>query len=211
MHTYDISLSISPDMVVWPGDPQVELEEVSQISRGDSCNVTSMKISSHTGTHVDAPKHFIDGGNGVDTLSFKSLIGKAYVVEIPDGVDLITKEVVTRAEIPPRSRRILFKTRNSKLWENGEKIFQKDFVSLSTDCAEYLVQKGIAVVGIDYLSIAPYAQGTEIHQILLKNNIVIIEGLNLSKVKEGRYTLYCFPLKIEGCDGSPARVALIGV
>ena len=138
------------------------------------------------------------------------LNGRAYVLYLPN-VDLITASILEKAEIPPRTRRVLFKTRNSEYWEKKLPDFQTDFVALSPDAAQYLVDRGVKLVGIDYLSIAPYHQGLVAHQILLKAGMVILEGLDLSNVSQGRYSLYCLPLKLAGSDGAPARAILIGV
>jgi arylformamidase len=210
MHTYDISLTISPDMPTWPGDPSVEFERVSKIEDGANANVTRMNMSVHTGTHVDAPYHFLEGGKSVESLPLRALTGRVYVLHLPE-VDLITSEVLERADIPPRTRRLLFRTRNSEFWARNENDFQTDFVGISEDGARFLVKRGVKLVGVDYLSVAPYKQSRPTHEILLQSGVVIVEGLNLSKIAQGRYTLYCLPLKLAGCDGSPARAILVGV
>jgi arylformamidase len=162
------------------------------------------------GTHVDAPDHFLNNGKTVEKLLLSVLSGRAYVLYLPE-VDLITASILKKAEIPPRTRRILFKTRNSDYWTRQLREFQTDFVALSPDAAQYLVDRSVKLIGIDYLSIAPYHQGLLTHQILLKAGIVILEGLDLSAVSPGRYSLYCLPLKLAGSDGAPARAILIGV
>ncbi len=164
------------------------------------------------GTHVDAPYHFLGGHTPtVEKLPLNLLIGRAYVLKLPDDVSLITVAELQKADIPPRTRRLLLKTRNSKLWSRKEKDFQTDFVALNRDAAQYLVERGIKLVGIDYLSIGPFHQGEATHKVLLQAGVVILEGLNLSDVTQGRYTLYCLPLKLAGSDGAPARAILIGV
>ena len=137
MHTYDISLSISPEMPTWPGDPKFSIERIQKIEEGADANVTQISMSVHTGTHVDAPYHFL-GGNAptIEVLAIKQLIGRAYVLHLPDNVDLITAEVLGRAQIPTRTRRLLFRTRNSILWANNEKVFFEDFVAISADGAQ---------------------------------------------------------------------------
>jgi len=210
MKTYDITIPIEPDMPVWPGDPAVSLQQVSKIEAGDNANVTHVSLSAHTGTHVDAPYHFLSDGDTLEKVPLNLLMGRVYVLHLPD-VDLITADVLKRAEIPPRTRRVLFKTRNSEFWERGVKEFQADFVALSSDAAQYLVNRGVKLVGIDYLSIAPYRESRPTHEILLQAGIVIIEGVNLSEVTQGRYTLYCLPLNLQGVDGAPARAVLVGV
>jgi len=186
------------------------MKRLSSIASGGSSNVTEISMSCHTGTHVDAPDHFLNNGKTVENLSIDLLFGRAYVLHLPD-VDLITASVLMNADIPPRTRRLLFKTRNSEYWANGGTDFQKDFVGLSVDAAELLVERNVRLVGIDYLSIAPYELGIPVHTILLNAGVVIVEGLDLSMVSQGRYTLHCLPLKLGGADGAPARAVLVGV
>ena len=212
MHTYDISLTIHPEMPVWPSDPPVDLHRSAKMEDGDKFNLTVMNLSAHTGTHVDAPYHFLGGDSPtVEKLPLNLLTGRAYVVELPDTVDLITEQVLEKADIPPRTRRLLFKTRNSAHWARQERNFQTDFVALSPDAAHYLIRRGVRLVGIDYLSIAPFGDGLATHQAFLQAGVVILEGLDLSKIAPGRYTLYCLPLKLAGADGAPARAILVGV
>lgn len=211
MQTYDITLTVHPGMPVWPGDPPVTIERVSKIEEGASANVTSLATTVHAGTHVDAPFHFLGGdAKTIDQLPLKVLTGRAYVCRVPDEVDLITAEVLQNCQIPARTKRILFKTRNSYLWEKTGLGFQEDFVAISPDGAQYLIARGVQLVGVDYLSVAPYADGVPTHKLLLESNIVIVEGLDLSQVSQGRYSLYCLPLKISGSDGAPARAILVG-
>jgi len=210
MRIYDVTLTITPDMIVWPGDPQVDMKRLSSIDSGDNANVTQISMSCHTGTHVDAPDHFMNNGKTVEGLTLDLLLGRAYVLHLPD-VNLITASVLMDADIPPRTRRLLFKTRNSDYWASGNKEFQTDFVGLSVDAAEWLVDRNVRLVGIDYLSIAPFKLGKPVHSILLDADMVIIEGLDLSKVSQGRYTLTCLPLKLGGAEGAPTRAILVGV
>lgn len=210
MRIYDISLTISPSLPVWPGDPNVFLERVSKIEEGANANVSQITMGVHTGTHIDAPFHFLPDGKTVEALQINLLTGRAYVLHLPE-VDVITKTVLESAQIPPRTRRVLFKTRNSDLWLRQVPDFQTDFVGLSADGAEYLVSRGVKLVGIDYLSVAPYKKSRPTHEILLNAGVVIVEGLDLSAVSHGRYTLVCLPLKLAGSDGAPARAILIGV
>jgi len=211
MRTYDISLSISPDLVVWPDDPKVELIRKSKITDGADANTTHLRMSAHTGTHIDAPYHFLDSGETVENISLDLMIGRAYVLHVPD-VKIITKEILERSSIPPRTKRILFKTDNSEIWasDNSSK-FNGNYVGLDVEAAKYMIQRGVKLVGIDYLSIAPFEDLTPTHETLLESGVVILEGLNLSEVTQGRYTLYCLPLKISGSDGAPARAILQGV
>jgi arylformamidase len=211
MRTYDISLTIHPELPVWPGDAPVSLERMSKMELGESHNLTKMSMSAHVGTHVDAPFHFLEDGPTIDQLDLKMLTGRAYVLHLPDEVDLITAELLENAEIPPRTRRLLFKTRNSGYWDQGLTEFQTDYVGLAPDAAEYLVNRSLKLVGVDYLSVAPFEDSTPTHKILLEAGVVVVEGLNLTEVSQGRYTLYCLPIKLGGADGAPARAILVGV
>ena len=210
MRTYDITLTISPNLPTWPGDPGIEVERVEKIEDGSNANVSRIDMGVHTGTHVDAPFHFLQEGITVDQIDISLLTGRAYVLHLPE-VDVITASVLENAQIPPRTRRVLFKTRNSEYWAREDPDFQTDFVGLSDDGAKYLVRRGVKLVGVDYLSVAPYKKSRPTHEKLLEAGVVIVEGLNLTEVSQGRYTLYCLPLKIAGSDGAPARAILIGV
>jgi arylformamidase len=210
MRTYDISLTVSPQLPTWPGDPSIVLERVEKIENGSNSNVYRLDMGVHTGTHVDAPYHFLPDGKTVEQLNLNMLTGRAYVLYLPD-VDVITAAVLDAAQIPPRTRRVLFKTRNSGYWKDASAGFRTDFVGLSADGAEYLIKRGVKLVGVDYLSVAPYHHSRPTHEILLSAGVVILEGLDLSQVSQGRYTLYCLPLKLAGSDGAPARAILIGV
>ena len=211
MRIYDISLTITPDMPVWPGDPQVVLKRVAKISEGDNANVSRLELSVHTGTHLDAPNHFLDQDKTtVEQLSLKTLTGRAYVLHLPDEVDLITRTILENAEIPPRTRRLLFRTRNSNQWAQQDNQFEAGFVAIDASGAEYLTERGVRLVGVDYLSVAPFHSGRPTHEILLGSGVVVVEGLDLSQVSQGRYTLYCLPLKLLGAEGAPARAILIG-
>ncbi len=209
MRIYDISLTISPDLPVWPGDPSVELKQFTFIPAGDSCNISHLAMSVHTGTHVDAPYHFLNDGKTVDTLPLEALVGPACVIQIPDAVDRLTAQVLAQAEVPADVERILFKTRNSAIW-GRERTFQEGFVAITADGAEWLVKRGLRLIGMDYLSVAPFGDATATHQTLLRRGIVLLEGVNLSEVPPGGYDLYCLPLKLDKSDGAPARVILIG-
>ena len=206
---YDLTLTIRNEMAVWPGDPQVHLERISKIEDGKNANVSRVDFSVHTGTHVDAPVHFISGAKSIETLPLELLIGPTQVVELPDRVNLITAGEIDQAGILPGVIRVLFKTRNTRYWQAENPPFQTGFVAVSADGAEALVRLGIRLVGIDYLSIAPFKNSRPTHEVLLKNEMVIVEGLNLSQVQPGMYTLICLPLKLGGSDGSPARVVLV--
>lgn len=210
MRIYDVSLGVSSDMPVWPGDPPVRLERVQKIADGANANVSRLACGVHTGTHVDAPVHFIEGAKGIETLSLKVLTGRVHVVGLPEA-EVLDAPTLEAARIDSRARRVVFKTRNSDYWAHQVTTFQKDFVGVDASGAEWLVRRGIQLVGVDYLSVAPYKQSRPTHVALLRAGVVVVEGLDLSQVAPGRYTLYCLPLKLVGCDGAPARVILVGV
>lgn len=209
MNIYDISLPISVNIAVWPGDPPVDIEKIASKGQKSSSNVSRICMSVHTGTHVDAPYHFLNEGETVENLSLRLLTGRVHVIDFSD-VDEIDITTLKNANIPLRTCRILFKTKNSNYWENSTSEFHKDFVAITPDGADYLVEKGVKLVGIDYFSIAPFFNPEETHRILLEAGIIIIEGINLSHVKPGIYSLFCLPLKIIGADGAPARTILYG-
>lgn len=209
MTIYDITLTISPDMPVWPGDPAVALEQVESMDKGAEYNLTRLAMSVHAGTHVDAPHHFLNDGRTAESLPLDVLTGPCYVVQFPDDVDEITAEGLARTPIPDGVERLLFGTRNSRWWAQGVKEFQTDFVAVSEDGAQWLVERGIKLVGVDYLSVAPYHQSVPTHRVLLQAGIVALEGVNLAQIPRGFYDLYCLPLKLARSDGAPARVILV--
>jgi len=209
MRYHDVSVTVTSKLVTWPGDPSVELERVEKIEDGANANVSRVAMGVHTGTHVDAPFHFIEDGTTAETLPLDVLLGSVQVIDLGDQVSVITKEVLQQAKMIHGVSRILLKTRNSSIWTRGETEFQTDFVGIDASGAEYLVEKGVQLVGIDYLSIAPYKQSRPTHKILLGARVIIIEGLDLSQVDAGVYELVCLPVKLGGSDGAPARVILI--
>jgi arylformamidase len=209
MRIYDISLPISAALPTWPGDPPLELELIESMERGAHANVSRIASSVHLGTHVDAPHHFLNDGRTVDLLPLDILTGLCYVAQLPDAMDAITEEVLEGIPIAEGTERLLFGTRNSHLWARGETAFQEDFVAITEDGADWLVEHGIKLVGVDYLSVAPYGDSVPTHTVLLKAGVIIVEGLNLSQVLRGFYHLYCLPLKLAGAEGAPARAILI--
>ncbi|NQS91505.1 MAG: cyclase family protein [Chloroflexi bacterium] len=207
MTLYDISLTISENLPTWPGDPKIELKKISLITEGQEANVTHLSASVHIGTHVDAPDHFLGNGQTVENLPLDLLVGPAVVVELT-GTGMISSKDLESAGIPKGTRRLLIKTANSQYWAEENQSFQEDFIALEADAAAALVSLGVEVVGVDYLSVAPFADPAPTHRVLLENNVIIIEGLDLSKIESGEYHLMCLPLKIGGSDGAPARVLL---
>jgi arylformamidase len=202
----DISATIKSGMVHWPDDPPVDIEQIRSIERGDDANVSHLSMGSHTGTHMDAPYHFLNNGEGIDHLPFDATIGKARVIEIHDRTSIKPDEVKAH-DIQP-GERILFKTFNSqRCWITDT--FVTDFIYISGEAAEFLAERKIKTVGVDYLSVGGFhIDGKRTHQALLKAGIWIIEGLNLSQVMPGEYELICLPLKILHGDGAPARAIL---
>jgi arylformamidase len=208
MRIHDISIPISENMPIYPGDPAVHIERVLQIANGDAANVSRISFGDHTGTHIDPPAHFIPGGKTIDQLDLNVLYGPACVVDMTRVERAITARDLERAKVPPRVFRMLFKTRNSLLWHKPG--FQKDFVALEWGAAQWIVDRGIKLVGIDYLSAELFnASEPRSHLILLGASVVIVEGLDLSHIAPGNYTLACLPLKINDGDGGPARAILI--
>ena len=207
MAIYDVTVPIRAGMPIYEGDPGLSIEAWSAMSKGDSANVSFLHFGAHTGTHVDAPAHFIEGGNKIDSLPLDILIGPARVVRVPDDRMEIDPEFLIGCDLTGVTR-VLFHTRNSSFWNEG---FRKDFTHVMPEAAELLVQHGIKLVGNDYLSVEKFRSGHHrTHLTLLRNGIVIVEGLNLSEVPAGDYELICLPLKIAGGagDGAPARVVL---
>jgi arylformamidase len=207
MKIYDITVPISDPMPVWPGDPGVELSQVSQIEAGEDSNVSRLSMGVHTGTHVDAPLHFLPNGFSLDEVPIDYFIGQVQVVDLSEA-SIITAQDLLQVDLEIGISRILFKTHNSTFWARGERCFQEDFVALSPDAAHFLVDRGYRLVGIDYLSIAPYRESRPTHEILLGANIIILEGINLTSVPPGIFTLYCLPLKLEKVEGAPVRAIL---
>jgi arylformamidase len=202
----DISMPLYDKMLAWPDDPQFRISRMMDLELGDSCTLSSLQLNSHTGTHVDAPLHYIEKGTSIDLVPLDVLIGKSRVIGV-NSEDKIYKDDISD-KIIRKGQRILFKTRNSNLLRNSEK-FNENFVYLSKEAARYLVDCQVSLVGIDYLSVEEFNKAEdEIHHILLEAGIWIIEGLDLSEVVPGEYELNCLPLKLIGADGAPARAVL---
>ena len=207
MPIYDVTVPIRAGMPIYEGDPRVDIQAWSALAKGNSANVSFLHLGAHTGTHVDAPAHFIEGANKIDSLPLEVLIGPARVIQVPDDLMEIDPGFLSSCNLD-RIERVLFRTRNSGFWNDG---FRKDFTHLLPEAAELLVDRGMKLVGTDYLSIEKFHSGHHrTHLALLSQNVVIVEGLNLSNVPAGDYELICLPLKIsEGAgDGAPARVVL---
>ncbi|MBA2525778.1 MAG: cyclase family protein [Pyrinomonadaceae bacterium] len=210
MRIYDVSVRLSETTPTYPGDPEIEIRNWKSLADGDSANVSLLHMCAHSGTHVDAPAHFIEGAGRVESLPLETLIGEAQVVAVPENITTIDASF-TAAQCQPGRERVLFKTRNSNFWSGENPVFQTDFTHLDSGAAEYLVNQGIKLVGIDYLSIERFKSKThETHLALLSKGVVILEGLDLREVSAGIYELICLPLRIAGGsgDGSPVRAVL---
>jgi arylformamidase len=201
----DVSVPVRSGMVNWPDNPPIELVRIMDVGKGDPATVSRLCLGVHSGTHVDAPVHFLADGAGVDAIPLDHLLGEARVVEVGDGPSIGAAQL--RAVDPRPGERLLFKTRNSaRCWKADR--FLPDFVHLSLEAAALLAERGVRTVGIDYLSIAGMEEGVPTHLALLEKGICIIEGLDLSSVQPGNYELICLPLRLAGADGAPARVVL---
>lgn len=204
MRIHDISVPISVELPTYPGDCTVEYAPWTRVAHGELANVSRLTVCTHAGTHLDPPCHFLDGAQSVDQIPLSRLMGRALVVEVHDAQQIGHKEL---ERLPVRgAERVLVKTKNSELWKKSG--FQEDFAALSPDGARYLIEAGVKLVGIDYLSIEPFSGDGSVHRTLLENDVLILEGLDLSDVEPGEYELICLPLKIKGGDGAPVRAVL---
>ncbi len=202
----DISVPLKSGMAHWPGDAPVSIERVRDMDKGERVNLSVISLGAHSGTHVDAPIHFVQRGQSIDSIPLDTLVGRARVIEIKD-TESIKPEELARHRIR-RGERILFKTKNSShVWKKDE--FVEDFVFISDAGADFLVDRGVRSVGVDYLSVGSFKHGgSYVHRALLGGGIWLIEGLDLSHAAPGHYDLICLPLRIIGGDGAPARAML---
>ncbi len=210
MPIYDLSVALSDDTPTYPGDPAIQISEWLTLTGGDSANVSLLHFGAHTGTHVDAPAHFLQGAARVESLPLEILVGEADVIEVPEGAYVIDEAFVTK-NCKPKTARVLFKTRNSTFWKEQRAQFRADYTYLDSRAAAKLVEQGTKLVGIDYLSVEKFGSNSfKTHHVLLSNNVIIVEGLDLGVVPAGRYELICLPLRIRGGsgDGAPARAVL---
>jgi arylformamidase len=204
---YDISVPIRSGGLTYPGNPEIEITLQQAVAKGAGANVSVIRFGSHTGTHADAARHFFDDGQPVDKIPLERLIGPALLVSFADDVRAIGAAELKAHDLNG-NKRILLRTRNSALLSQKE--FVRDYTYLAPDGAQYLVDEGVEVVGVDYLSIEQFHSGHhQTHRTLLAKSVVILEGLDLSVPPPGQYQLICLPLRIEGCDGAPARAVLI--
>src|ERR1051326_7597143 len=205
MKLIDVSVPLEPSLASYPGNVPFTLEANKRLARGDSSTVSAVHMSAHSGTHVDAPRHFFDEGLSTEALPLEMLIGRTRVIELRTRGG-ITAEDLRTVDLAVDVR-VLIKTTNSRLW--GDSTFHNDYVGITESAARYLVEHGIKVVGVDYLSVEVFkAPGAPAHHVLLGGGTIVIEGLNLRDVDPGIYDMYCLPLRIVGSDGAPARVVL---
>lgn len=204
---YDISVALRNGTVVYPGNPEIRIAPHSELSRGASSNTSTISLGSHSGTHVDAPRHFFDAGGSVDRLPLDALVGPARVIAFDDDVMSISAALL-EAKPLQNAERVVIRTRNSGFVKDSR--FHTDFTYVAPDGAEYLASLGVKLVGVDYYSVEQFRSGHHrTHKTLLERGIVIVEGLDLGEVTPGDYEFICLPLRLEGLDGAPARAVLI--
>lgn len=211
MKLYDITVPLHPDLTIWPGDPPIEIKLVADLAAGDVANVTHLNMTAHSGTHIDAPRHFLADGKKTADISLETLIGPALVVELSDEVNVINAEVVKQLELPASTHRLLFKTRNRHYWPSSGEELREDFVGLDDSAAQELVDLGVMLVGVDYLSVAAMKAIIPTHEILLKAGVVLLEGIDLREVPADEYILTCLPMKLADSEGAPVRAVLSSV
>jgi arylformamidase len=202
----DISVPISERTPIFTGDPTFSRDLAQDLTRGDVCNLSRLDMGAHTGTHVDAPRHFIDGAPTTETLALDACMGDAWVVDATALTSTIRASDLDRLAIPSGETRLLFKTRNSDLWSRDG--FSSDFLAFGADAARWLVDRGVRLIAIDYLSIAPFGDPVDTHRAFLGAGVVVVEGTDLRAVEPGPYELLCLPLRLVGSDGAPARALL---
>jgi arylformamidase len=208
MRIIDISVPVNHKLPLWPNSSGLCLTRVAKIGKKSMVNETHIEMNAHVGTHIDAPLHFISRGLSIDGVPLDVFVGPVVVVYLPKVKEVAAKDL-EKLSLPKDTKRILFKTSNSILWDQKVKKFKKDYVGLTADAASWLVKRGVKLVGIDYLSIAKFTEAVAVHKVLLGNSVYIIESLNLTGVKPGTYKLICLPIKITNSEAAPARAVLI--
>jgi len=204
----DLTVTIHGNMPTWPGDLPVNVYRFRKIEEGANANASRIEMAAHTGTHLDAPYHFLPDGNTVEALDLNILIGECQVIELPESVNVVTAQELEAAGVQPGVERLLIKTRNSTFWAQELPDFQADFVGVDLSGAEWLAAHRLRLIGIDYLSVAPYKKSRPTHEVLLGAGMIVVEGLDLSHAQPGVYDLICLPLKLGGADGAPCRAVL---
>jgi arylformamidase len=203
----DITLPLRPQMPIWPGSVGVRLTQTLRLAAGDPANVSRLDCDVHVGTHVDAPCQFLADGCSVDQLPLEMMIGPVLVAHLP-GIEAVTADALAHLALFPGIRRLLLRTRNSEWWAAGMTEFREDYVALTAEAAQWVVNQGIRLIGVDYLSVQRYRTSSLTHRILLGADVIVLEGLNLANVEAGVYELICLPLRLVGADGAPARAVL---
>jgi arylformamidase len=203
----DISVRLDPEMAIWPDSIGIRVTRTQSFADGNAVNVTRLDMDVHCGTHVEAPLHFLDGGASLEEMALDTFIGPAYVAHLPDA-EVIGPQELERAHLPPEVTRLLLRTRNSAIWHHPDRTFRRDYVALSPEGARWVVERGIRLVGADYLSVQRFEDGPETHQILMHGGIAILEGIDLSDVPAGTYRLMCAPIWLGGAEAAPARAVL---
>jgi arylformamidase len=205
----DISVTIREGMPSWPGSPGIEIRRYNSMDHGDRNNASTIFCDLHVGTHIDTPRHFVATGATIDELPLGLFNGPAFVAQIAAS-ESITPEDLETAQVPLGTQRLLLHTKNSKLWHEFPNEFRPEYVAVSKDAAKWVVNAGISLLGIDYLSIEPFASARpDTHLELLEAGVAIIEGLDLSGVQSGSYELRCLPMKLWGTEAAPARAMLV--
>jgi arylformamidase len=204
----DISVDLRRDMPVWPGSVAFKDGQTQTFANGDDVFVSRIEMDVHVGTHVESPLHFIPDGATLDSVPLSTFVGPAFVADLLAAEPAVGAEELEAAAIPEGTSSLLLRTENSALWASGDQ-FRNDYVALTADGARWVVERGIRLVGIDYLSIAPYGESVPTHRTLLEAGIVILEGTDLRGVDPGEYELVCAPLRIVDADGAPARAFLV--
>jgi arylformamidase len=199
----DVSVPLRPGVPTFPGDPTYNISLTISMANGAICNVSRLDMGAHTGTHLDAPSHFIEGAAATESIPLDVCVGPAWVVDATRLKANIGPTDLAGLDIPPDETRLLFKTPNSELWNQPG--FSEAFIGLDGEAARVLAERGVRLVGADYLSIAPFGNPAPTHLALLSAGVVIIEGLDLRTVDPGPVDLLCLPLRLVGSDGAPAR------
>jgi len=199
---------MEPDLPTWPGSIGMKIERLSCFENGNDVNVSMLTCDVHTGTHIETSLHFFPEGDTVTQIPLDILIGDVFVAHIP-ATSVITPEDLAVINIPEGTDRLLLRTDNSELWDGSNRIFQPDFAALNSDAAQWIVDRGIKLLGVDYLSVELLRDHTSHnHIVLLSGGVIILEGLDLSNISQGFYELICLPLKLVGAEGAPARAVL---
>jgi arylformamidase len=203
----DISVRLRPEMPIWPGSPGVHVTLTRSMDRGDPVTETRLDIDVHCGTHVEGPMHLMAGGAPVQAFPLSAFVGPAWVADL-QGTRVIGSDALAEAGIPTGVERLLVRTANSDLWANDAQTFQADFAALTADGATWVVDRGIRLIGLDYLSVQLFEDDPETHRILMRSGVAILEGLNLIAASPGMYRLTCLPLSLDATEAAPARAML---